>query len=61
MPQSKFIMTMDGPTATKLIAAGFKLISQSGGCYIFINQPPQNFNFEQFDRTKVRYTNMLSI
>ena len=63
MPQSKqnFIMTMDEPTAKKLIAVGFKLISQNGGSYTFINQPPKNFNFEQFDESKVRYTNMLSI
>lgn len=61
MPQSKFIMTMDESTAKNLIAVGFKLISQNGGAYTFINQPPKNFNFEQFDKSKVRYTNMLSI
>lgn len=61
MPQSKFIMTMDESTAKNLAAAGFKLISKNGGAYTFINQPPKNFNFEQFDKTKVRYTNMLSI
>lgn len=61
MPQSKFIMTMDETTAKNLVAVGFKLISQTGGTYTFINQPPKNFNFEQFDKTKVRYTNMLSI
>lgn len=61
MPQSKFIMTMDESTAKNLIAVGFKLISKNGGTYTFINQPPKNFNFEQFDKAKVRYTNMLSI
>ena len=61
MPQSKFIMTMDETTAKNLIAVGFKLISKNGGAYTFINQPPKNFNFEQFDKSKVRYTNMLSI
>ena len=63
MPQSKqnFIMTMDESTAKSLIAAGFKLISKNGGSYTFINQPPKNFNFEQFDNEKIRYTNMLSI
>ena len=62
MPQSKqnFIMTMDEPTAKKLIAVGFKLVTQNGGRYTFINQPPKNFNFEQFDASKVRYTNMLT-
>ena len=63
MPDSKqkFIMTMDEPTANKLIAVGFKLMSKTGGAYTFVNLPPKNFNFEQFDSTKIRYTNMLSI
>lgn len=63
MPQSKqnFIMTMDESTAKNLLAVGFKLMSKNGGAYTFINQPPKNFNFEQFDSTKIRYTNMLSI
>lgn len=61
MPQSKFIMTMDESTAKSLLAVGFKLISQNGGAYIFVNIPPNNFNFEHFDGTKIHYTNMLSI
>lgn len=60
MPQSKFIMTMDESTAKNLIAVGFKVISKNGGKYIFMNQPPKNFNFEQFDATKICYTNMLT-
>lgn len=59
--KQKFIMAMDKPTANKLIAAGFKLISQNGGNYTFLNQPPKNFNFEHFDGAKIHYTNMLSI
>lgn len=60
MPQSKFIMTMDESTAKNLISVGFKVISKNGGKYIFMNQPPKNFNFEQFDATKICYTNMLT-
>lgn len=62
MPQSKqnFIMTMDESTAKKLLAVGFKLMSKNGGTYTFLNQPPKNFNFEQFDVSKIRYTNMLT-
>lgn len=59
--KQKFIMVVDEPTANKLVAAGFKLISKNGGNYIFLNQPPKNFNFEQFDKSKLYYTNMLSI
>lgn len=63
MPQSnqKFIVTMDKSTANKLTAVGFKLISQIGGSYTFLNQPPKNFNFEQFGSEKIHYTNMLSL
>lgn len=62
MPQSKkFIITQDNQTANKMIAAGFKLISHIGNNYTFVNQPPKNFNFEQFDMKKCSYTNMLSL
>lgn len=59
--KQKFIMTMDESTANKFMAAGFKLISHVGNSYTFLNQFPTNFNFEQFDKTKFTYTNMLSI
>ena len=59
--KQKFIMVVDESTANKLISAGFKLISKNGGNYTFLNQPPKNFNFEQFDKSKLYYTNMLSI
>jgi hypothetical protein len=63
MPNSKqnFIMTFDESTAKKLIAVGFRIVSQKNGGYLFLNQPPTNFTFEQFDKTKFAYTNMLSI
>lgn len=60
MPQSKFIMTMDESTAKNLLAVGFKLISQNGDSYTFLNQPPKTFNFDQLDRTKFAYTNILT-
>ena len=63
MPQSKqnFIITVDKSTAEKFLAVGFKLISKNGESYTFLNSAPKNFNFEQFDKTKFAYTNMLSI
>ena len=60
MPNDKFILTTDELTAKSFIAAGFKLLSQSGGRYIFINQPPKTFNFEQVDSTRFAYTNVLT-
>ena len=63
MSQSKhkFIITADKVAADKLISAGFQLISQNGGSYTFLNSPPKNFKFEQFDTTKFAYTNILSV
>lgn len=56
----KFIMTTDKQVAKSFIAAGFKVLSQNGGGYIFLNQPPKSFNFEQVDRKKYVYTNVLT-
>lgn len=58
--KQKFIVTIDESIAKKLLALGFQFISQNGGRYTFLNQPPKNFNFEQFDKSKVYYTNMLT-
>lgn len=55
----KFVMTTDELTAKSFMAAGFKLLSHNGGGYIFLNQPPKSFNFEQIDRKKFIFTNKL--
>lgn len=60
MPKN-FIITMDADTAKLLQKEGFQLVTQQGGKFTFINQPPKNFNFEHFDKSKISYTNMLSI
>ena len=57
----QFIKTTDKPTADKLVAEGFKLISQVGSVYTFLNQPPKNFNFEGVDKKKMEYDNTLSL
>ena len=57
----KFIKTTDKPTADKLIAAGFKLISEVGTIYTFLNQPPQNFSFDAIDKKMIVYDNILSL
>ena len=63
MPQSKqnFIITTDKSTAEKFLAEGFHIVSQQGGHYTFLNNPPRNFSFEQFDKTKFAYTNILHV
>jgi hypothetical protein len=57
----KFIKTTDAETANKLSAFGFKLVSNIGNVYTFLNELPQNMNFESVDQTKIAYDNKLSL
>ncbi len=57
----KFIITKDESTAIKLKANGFQEVSNDSGVYVFLNQPPTNFDFANFDKTKMAYTNILSM
>ena len=57
----QFIKTTDKETADKLIAEGFKLISQINNVYTFLNQPPNNFIFDAVDTKKIAYDNILSL
>lgn len=59
--EKKFIKTTDKQTAYKLITYGFKLVSQVGNIYTFINEMPQNFSFTNFDKSKIAYSNILSM
>jgi hypothetical protein len=56
-----FIKTTDKTTADQLISEGFQLVSDNNGIYTFLNQIPQNFSFDDIDKKKVAYTNMLSL
>lgn len=57
----KFIIVQDEATALKLIASGFRLVSQLNNIYTFMNQVPQNFTFDEIDKSKLAYTNILNI
>lgn len=57
----KFIMTTDQTTAQSFIASGFKLISQIGNTYTFLNQPPKHFSFGAIDKSKYCFSNILSM
>lgn len=59
--EKKFIKTTDKVTADKLIACGFQLIAHVGSMYTFLNETPQNFNFDAVDKKKIVYDNMLSL
>ena len=57
----KFIIVQDEATALKLIASGFRLVSQLNNIYTFMNQVPQNFTFDEIDKSKLPYTSILSL
>ena len=59
--KQNFITTTDKETADKLISAGFQLVSQNGNVYTFLNQLPKNFSFDEVDKKKMAYTNILSM
>ncbi len=61
MSQKKFIITKDESTANKLIACGFKLVSNVSGVWTFMNSAPQNFSFAEIDKKAYSYTDILCL
>ena len=61
MKESKFMIVKDESTIKKLKSAGFQIVSEGNGVSVFLNTPPQNFNFSEVDLVKIGFTNMLSI
>ena len=59
--KQNFITTTDKETADKLMVAGFQLVSQNGNVYTFLNQLPKNFSFDEIDKKRMAYTNILSM
>ena len=57
----KFIKTTDKVTADKLMVCGFKLISQIGSIYTFLNEVPTNFTFDAIDKKMIVYDDKLSL
>lgn len=58
MNSKKFIITKD-PEVAKKLATAFKQINNFNGTWVFLNEVSTSFNFEQFDRSKFTYTNVL--
>ena len=56
----KFIVTQNESVANKLLTNGFRLLSNVSGTYTFINES-NKFNFEQFDKRYVYFTDNLHI
>ena len=62
MSQSKkFIITQDKSMSDQLIAHGFLLLSTHCGVYTFVNEQHTNFCFDNFDMTKIYFTDKLFI
>lgn len=59
--KNKFIITQDEKTAKFLITSGFKLVAQNGAVYTFLSDAPKDFNFANFDKSKIAYTNIMTI
>lgn len=59
--KKKFIITQDEQIAKTFMSSGFKFISNVGGTYTFLNEVPRNFNFANFDKSKIAYSNILSM
>lgn len=59
--KQNFIKTTDKETADKLMLLGFQLMYRDGNMYTFLNQPPKNFSFDEVDKSKYAYSNILSM
>ena len=59
--KQNFIKTTDESTAKKMISEGFKLVSQIGQVYTFLNDVPQSFHFDSIDKTHIAYSNVLNV
>lgn len=59
--KSAFIVTKDKETASKLISEGLRLVTEINGTYTFENKPNDVMTFSNIDKTKMAYTNMLSL
>lgn len=60
MEKFNFIRTSDDETMKLLISQGFKLMSNDGNIATFINDVSK-MNFDNIDKSKLQYTNMLCI
>lgn len=59
--KQNFIKTTDKPTAEKLLAEGFTLVSQDGQVYTFLNDMSEGFHFDSVDNKHIAYSNVLNI
>ena len=61
MKDKKFIVTKDKSTADKLLSCGFQLINNVADMWTFMNIAPKNFNFDEIEKGKCSYTDILCL
>ena len=59
--KSVFVVTKDKETANKLISEGLRLVTEINGTYTFENKSIDKMVFDQLDKKKMAYTNILSL
>ena len=58
--KQNFIKTSDSGTANKLVSLGFQKIDEQNGIFTFLNSATLQFS-NDIDKTKIQYSNMLTI
>lgn len=59
--KNKFIITNDTTTANKLKMMGFVQVPSSDSFIVFVNNDSIKLNFDDIDKSKICYSNMLHI
>ncbi len=59
MNSKKFIITKD-PEVAKKLATAFKQVNNANGTWVFLNETPTSFNFEECNK-KIAFTNILCL
>ncbi len=59
--KQNFIKTTDSEIASKLLLLGFQEVDNTNGIYTFLNTGMIQFSDNDIDKSKIQYSNMLSI
>ena len=59
--KQNFIKTSDSETASKLLELGFQKVDNTNGIYTFLNTGKNQFSENDIDKSKIQYSNILSI
>jgi hypothetical protein len=59
--KKKFIIVQSEEVANKLMAYGFRVLSNINGVYTFLNENKGNFNFDNVDKGKIAFSDRINI